>query len=254
MMLPYEADVAMQRYPWANVLLITATCFISLAAIADSNVFDKLALGQRHIPKYVLDFPILNDVPNHTRHYPVTYQSSGYFTYGFVHGGIVHLAGNMLFLFVFGNAVNAKIGHIRYLVIYFLLLAASAAIQVRYIPIPLRICGASGAIYGIMGMFIVLYPRNEITCFWFSFYRMSEHSGTFEISSIWIVLYWVAFDVLMLKLELAGNVGIHAHLAGFTIGVLITIAAILMRLIKSDDCEENLLEAVGLMGQWQEVK
>lgn len=243
----------MPRYPWANVLLIGVTCIVSLVAIADSGVFDSLALGQRHVPQELIDFPILKTLPEYTRITPVHYQTAGYFTYGFVHGGILHLAGNMLFLFVFGNAVNAKIGHIRYLILYLLLQAISAAVQIRFIDFPLRICGASGAIYGIMGMFIVLYPRNDISCAWFVFYRLSEHFGSFEISSNWIVLYWVTCDVVMLKLELAGNVGVIAHLAGFTFGAGIAVAAIVARLIESEHNEENLLEVLGMHGRWQNV-
>ena len=210
----------MQRYPWANVALIGVTTIVSLIAIAMPDVFRDLACGPHSGP-------------------------AGYVTYGFVHAGFVHLIGNMLFLFVFGNAVNAKIGHVQYLALYLSLLAASVSVQLRYLETPAWICGASGAIYGIMGMFIVLYPRNEISCAWFVFYRLSEHLGSFDISSIWIVLYWVTCDVVMLKLELAGNVGVHAHLAGFTFGAAIAIVAILMRLIESDRYEENLLEVLG---------
>ncbi len=254
MLIPYEAAVPMRRYPWANITLIAITTIVSLIAIADRNIFNELTLGQLQVPQFVKDFPILKTLPDHPRDYPVTYKAAGYLTYGFVHGGIMHLVGNMIFLFVFGNAVNAKIGHLRYLLLFAALLAASGAVQVRMMEVVLPICGASGAIYGIMGMFIVLYPRNEISCAWFAFYRLTEHLGSFEIASIWIVLYWVLCDVVMLKLDLAGNIGVHAHLAGFTFGAAMAILAVLVRLIKSDDYEENLLEVFGMSQQWQKVE
>ncbi len=228
MFIPYEAAVPMQRYPWTNFVLIGITAIVSLIALADEGILRDLAATQQSGP-------------------------TTFITYGFVHAGIMHLIGNMLFLYVFGNAVNTKIGHAQYLVLYLVMLAASVGVQLRFLSTPVSIVGASGAIYGVMGMFIVLYPRNEISCCWFVFYRMSSHFGSFEVSSIWIVLYWVLCDVAMLKLDLAGNVGVHAHLAGFAFGAAAAIAATLVRLIGSDECEENLLESVGLMGQWQEV-
>ncbi len=237
LLLPYQACVSMPRYPWANLGLIAVTSIISIVAIHQPQTQRKLMLGQRDAPQIRYDYALLEDTPVQRHHYPVEYEAGGYITYGFVHVGYVHLIGNMLFLFVFGNAVNAKLGHVRYLGLYILLLMASGAAQVRFIDVPMPIAGASGAIYGLMGLFIVFYPRNDISCFWFAFYRLSEHAGWFEISSIWIVLYWVICDAVLLALDLAGNIGIHAHLAGFITGAVIGIACLLTRWVESDECE-----------------
>jgi len=234
----------MQRYPWANFALIAVTTIVSLFAIWQPDLLEDLALGNRQIPQFVRDsYPdIASLVPNWRAGLDVEFRAAGYITHGFVHAGYMHLIGNMVFLFVFGNAVNAKIGHLQYIALYLAAVVLAGAVQVHLVPMPT--VGASGAIYGVLGLFIILYPRNDISCAWFSFYRLHEHVGTFDIASFWIVLYWVSFDVLMLKLGLAGNVGIYAHLSGFAMGAGIGLLLILTGLVKSDRCEQNLIEVL----------
>ena len=88
----------------------------------------------------------------------------GLFGYMWLHGGILHLLGNMLFLWIFGNAVCAKIGNLRYIPAY-LGLGIVAGIS-HLIFTGGSSLGASGAINGIVGMFLVFFPQNEITCYW----------------------------------------------------------------------------------------
>ncbi len=242
MLIPYQATVPMQRYPWANLALIALTVIVSLVAIWQPQFQQDLMLGQRQIPQCFRNLPpaVSSLLRDHHSSFPVEFRTLGYVTHGFVHAGYIHLIGNMLFLFVFGNAVNAKLGHLQYVALYLLIMAAAAMVQVHNVPLPS--VGASGAIYGVLGLFIIFYPRNDISCTWFAFYRLHEHVGTFEVSSIWIVLYWVTFDVLILKLDLAGNVGVYAHLTGFAVGAGIGLLLVLTGLIQSDRYEQNLVE------------
>lgn len=108
-----------------------------------------------------------------------------------LHGGVIHLLGNMLFLWIFGNAVCAKIGNIRYLPIY-LGLGVIAGIS-HLIFVGGSVVGASGAIYGIVGMYLVFFPENEITCYLVFFFPLliRPYIKEFCMSSIWIILFWV---------------------------------------------------------------
>src|SRR5690606_4238592 len=92
---------------------------------------------------------------------------SGMFGHVFLHGGLLHLFGNMLFLWAFGNAVCAKVGNFRYAALFFVLAFASAAVHNLFDGHPA--IGASGAINGVVGLFLVYFPRNDIRCFWWFF-------------------------------------------------------------------------------------
>lgn len=244
MILPYQSSVPMERFPWANIGLIALTVVVSVAGFVDSRVIERLALGERDIPAFVRDLPAYPAIAQRFNDAPVVFHPHGYFTHGLVHGGVIHLAGNMLFLFVFGNAVNAKLGHVRYLLAYAVMLVGAAAVHVWFVGAPA--VGASGAIYGVLGMFIVFFPRNDVSCFWFAFYRLREHFGTFDVSAIWIVLYWVGVNIVLMTLDLAGDVGVEAHLGGFACGLAAGLLLVILHVVQSTAWEENLVELLRL--------
>jgi membrane associated rhomboid family serine protease len=139
------------------------------------------------------------------------------FTSMFMHGGFGHLASNMLFLWIFGDNVEDAIGHVRYLVFYLSCGVCAAAAQVLTNPAsPIAMVGASGAIAGVLGAYLVLYPRAPITVFVF----------LFPISlPAWVVIGgWFALQVWgarPLGLDsVAGGVAVYAHIGGFLAGVL----------------------------------
>jgi membrane associated rhomboid family serine protease len=156
-----------------------------------------------------------------------------------LHGGLVHLFGNMLFLWIFGNAVCAKIGNIRYLPIY-LGLGVIAGIS-HLIFAGGNALGASGAIYGIVGMYLVFFPENEITCYLiipFLFVR------EICLSSIWMILFWVAFDVWG-AMSGGGGVAYFAHLGGFAAGFVLAIVMLKYRLVVMEEgYEKSLLQLI----------
>ena len=108
MILPYEADVPFDREPWANYIVLAVTVAVSLSCLVEPRLEESLALGQRDVPDFLRDQPPLLVESTILKTYPIRFEWHDYFTYGFVHGGIIHLAGNMLFLFAFGNAVRLE--------------------------------------------------------------------------------------------------------------------------------------------------
>jgi rhomboid family protein len=139
----------------------------------------------------------------------------------FLHGGWLHLIGNMWFLWVFGNNVEDSMGHFRYVVFYLICGLTAAATQVVVSPsstIPM--VGASGAISGIMGAYIVLYPRVRV--------HMLVFLGFF-ITTIavpaWVMLgYWFLLQIVGGLPSLAresGGVAFWAHTGGFVAGMVL---------------------------------
>jgi membrane associated rhomboid family serine protease len=144
----------------------------------------------------------------------------------FMHGGMQHLAGNMLFLYIFGDNVEDALGHGRYLAFYLLAGLAAASAQIGIDPestIPM--VGASGAIGGVLGAYLVLYPRapvlviNPVFPLWFLI-------GALLVFPAWLVVgEWFLWNVLRalgsLGAPASGGVAFFAHLGGFVLGLLL---------------------------------
>ena len=141
----------------------------------------------------------------------------------FLHGGWMHLIGNMWFLWIFGNNVEDAMGHGRFVVFYLLCGLAAAALQVAAAPAAgIPMVGASGAIGGVMGAYVVLYPRvNVHMLFWFGFYVT-----TFAIPAFWMLGYWVLVQMIGGFSALGaqgGGVAFWAHIGGFAAGALLVL-------------------------------
>jgi membrane associated rhomboid family serine protease len=161
----------------------------------------------------------------------------GLFGHIWLHGGILHLLGNMLFLWIFGNAVCAKIGNLRYIPIYLGLGLIAALTQI--IITGGKTVGASGAINGIVGMYLVFFPMNDITCYYF----ISIYPREFTLSSIWMILFWLVFDIWGAASG-GGTVAYFAHLGGFAGGFVIAISMLKLKLITMERYEQSLLQVI----------
>jgi len=137
----------------------------------------------------------------------------------FLHGGFFHLAGNMLFLFVFGRAVNSWLGTLRFLALYLLLgFIASLGHALFSGDNFAGLVGASGAISGVMGLALALFPKHNVRILYWLRYR----AGTFEIAAFWALIFWFGWDLIQLLLlspEGGGGVAFMAHIMGFIAGV-----------------------------------
>lgn len=143
----------------------------------------------------------------------------------FLHGGWLHIAGNMLFLWVFGDNVEDTMGHARYLLFYLLTGIAAGLAQVLIDPgssIPL--VGASGAISGVLGAYIVLFPRGRIrTLVVLGFFVTVVLIPAWVQIGIWIALqFFNGFASLGVRTEeTGGGVAYWAHIGGFVAGALL---------------------------------
>jgi membrane associated rhomboid family serine protease len=143
----------------------------------------------------------------------------------FLHGGWMHIVGNALFLWVFGNNVEDVVGRGRFLAFYLICGLVAAATHVVMNPqSPVPTVGASGAVSGVMGAYLVLFPRVRVRMlFWFLIIIR-----VIPLPAWLVLLYWFALqllsglpELLSPNPELAGGVAVWAHVGGFLAGVLL---------------------------------
>jgi membrane associated rhomboid family serine protease len=141
----------------------------------------------------------------------------------FLHGGVLHIAGNMLFLWIFGNNVEDRLGRLGFLIFYMLGGLAAMALQVAFDPnSAVPNVGASGAIAGILGSYLVLFPRARIhTLVIFFFITWLELPATVVLIG-WFVLQLFAGVGEMGRALGSGGVAYWAHVGGFVFGLVIT--------------------------------
>lgn len=150
----------------------------------------------------------------------------------FLHGDIFHLLGNMLFLWIFGNAICAAVGNISYGFLYLFLGIIAAVFHLSADAHPA--IGASGAINGVVGMSLVLFPKNKLHCWYWFFIPIIWlwRSGRFRISVYWMVLYWLVFDIIG-SIGSPDGIAHWAHLGGLIGGILIASCALKFKLVES---------------------
>jgi len=136
----------------------------------------------------------------------------------FLHAGFWHLAGNMLFLWVYGDNVEDATGHVRFIFFYLLCGAAAAMAQAAAdIHAAIPMIGASGAISGVLGAYLILHPGARILVMTFFFL-------TFHVRAIWLIGFWIAYQVVLGLLD-DGKAGVAwwAHVGGFVAGVVLIL-------------------------------
>lgn len=213
MIIPYEVDVPSDRRPFANWLLIGSIIVTFCLQFTTPPETWKI---------YILE----------------GFSFRGIFGHMWLHGGLLHIIGNLIFLWIFGNAVCSKIGNIAYFPIY-VVLGFFAAVAFLVLNEGAAI-GASGAINGIVGMYLVFFPLNDISCLWILY-----GVGQFTLSSYWMIGLWFVYDISGL-VRGGGGVAYSAHVGGFVAGVAIAVAMLLTGLIKMESCERSLLSLLGI--------
>ncbi len=144
-------------------------------------------------------------------------------SYQFLHASLMHLVGNMIFLFIFGNGVEDRLGKLGYVLFY--LAGGVLAGLGHYLTSASPVLGASGAVAAVTGAYLALFPLSNVTIvYWFWIV------GAFEVSSMVLILFRVGQDALFHVLGV-GNVAYVAHLAGYAFGFTIGMALLVGRLL-----------------------
>lgn len=216
MFLPIATDTSVRRTPWVNYGLIGLNVFILIV----QQLFGGGAGRETAVAAVISQGVLQGDEPR-------LFQ---FFTYQFLHADLFHLGGNMLFLWLFGSAVNAKMGHVPYLLFY---LAGGQAAAIGFlINHDNPMVGASGAIAAVTTAYLALFPRSRITVLYWWFFI-----GTFELPSmIMIVFKMIIWDNILAPQFGGGlsNVAFDAHLAGYAFGLVSTCCLLLIGALPRD--------------------
>jgi membrane associated rhomboid family serine protease len=155
----------------------------------------------------------------------ITDQSSWHalFTSMFMHGGWMHVIGNMWFMWIFGNNVEDSMGHLRFALFYLLCGLAAAVLQIATNPASaVPMVGASGAIGGVMGAYVLLYPRVHVHLL----LVLGFYVTTVAVPAIFMLGYWFLLQLLGGLTSLGaegGGVAFWAHVGGFAAGVVLVL-------------------------------
>jgi membrane associated rhomboid family serine protease len=216
MFIPLKDINPARSYPYVNITLIAANVAV---------FFYELSLQFSMAPKaYAAFLTTYSTVPARLPSFFAghsTFQMAFFpiVTSMFLHSGFLHLAGNMLFLWIFGDNVEDFFGHIPYLFFYFVCGIGAGLAHILfnlYSHVPAL--GASGAISGVMGAYILLYPRARILTLVFVF--------LLPIPAVFVLGEWFLGQFLagmnVLGGGASGGVAVMAHIGGFLLGMLIT--------------------------------
>jgi membrane associated rhomboid family serine protease len=217
--LPIKDNVPTRTFPYVTVALIAANVAIWLWEF-NSGVNDEV-LRYGYYPCTV-EGPCVQPA-SLVPHLP---WYEGVFSSMFLHGGWLHIAGNMLFLWIFGNNVEDSLGHLRFLVWYFVAGIAATAAQTAVTlafandaGASIPNVGASGAIAGVLGAYFVLLPRASVlTAFIIVFFVFLR-----EIPAVWFLGVWILFQLYdggfeLLHPQSGGGTAFFAHIGGFVFG------------------------------------
>jgi len=141
------------------------------------------------------------------------------FTSMFLHGGFAHLLGNMWFLWIFGDNVESALGHVRYLIFYFLCGIGAAVAQTTInLDSTIPMVGASGAISGVLAAYMIQYPKARVHVFMFLFIFFT----TFHVPAFVVIGFWFLEQLTnglgSIGLDISGGVAWFAHIGGFIAG------------------------------------
>jgi membrane associated rhomboid family serine protease len=208
-MIPIRDQIKTRRAPIINYLLIAANVVAFLLQMSAGANQEALISEFALIPRSFTDGISLGDIQD-------------IFTSMFMHAGLVHLFGNMLYLWIFGDNVEDAMGHFNYLVFYLLGGVAASAAHIFVNPSSqLPTVGASGAIGAVLGAYLVLYPQSRVATFIpLGFFYTLRLLPAAIVLFMWFILQLFS-GVLSLGMEDIGGTAFWAHIGGFVFGVVI---------------------------------
>jgi len=205
-MIPIHDSQRSQTTPWVTSLLIAVNVFLFLYQIT-------------------LDPFTRNEFVHQFGFVPARFAAESLLTSMFLHGGWMHLIGNMIFLWVFGDNVEDILGHARYLLFYLICGVAAALLQFAINPesrVPM--VGASGAIFGVMGAYAIKFPHARISMIgWFIILFTFEAPAWLVMVYFFGVNFFSGLGAIADVMNERGGTAFFAHLGGFVAGAILIL-------------------------------
>jgi membrane associated rhomboid family serine protease len=213
-MIPLRDTTKSPGFPYVNAALIVTNALIFLYGYSLGGYMDLFIFRYGLIPANVFSSAPHSELAD--RLYP-------FLTSMFLHGGWLHLIGNMLFLYIFGDNVEGRMGHFRYLVFYIVCGLIAALFQfVTNIHSVIPMVGASGAISGVLGAYMTFYPRSRIlTLVPIFFFIQFIHIPAAVFIFIWFIMQFLSGLGTLNAPKESGGIAFWAHIGGFVAGLLL---------------------------------
>ena len=210
-MIPYKDDNPTHRFPYVTIGIIISNILIFLLEIISPPGMEKTVYAYGAVPQYILTFEKFQPI-----HPALTV-----FTAMFMHGGVFHLGGNMLYLWIFGNNIEDKLGHLRFIIFYIFCGITAAYSHALIDPHSLTpMIGASGAISGILGAYLLLFPRAGVyTLIFLGFFVQVVKIPALIVIGFWAIVQFIN-GLVSTGLVKQGGGARFAHIGGFLIGLL----------------------------------
>ena len=216
-MIPIRDTIPSRTYPFINILIIIINVLVFLYQLSLGSKLDKFIFSFGIIP--VKFYYILYNQPYNIFQILVPLISSI-----FLHGGWIHIIGNMLYLWIFGDNVEDRMGHFRYLVFYITCGIAASFTHLYFNPASgVPTIGASGAIAGVMGAYFILFPRSRVITLVPIFFFLQ----VIEIPAFFFLGFWFLMQFFSGSLSLSasgqniGGIAWWAHIGGFVCGIIL---------------------------------
>lgn len=211
-MIPLRDNIPSSTYPFVTVALLSINVAVFLY---------QITLGLEGVELFIYKTAAIPfEITSRTDIGPSAYVPLPYtlFTAMFVHGGLLHIAGNMLFLWIFGDNVEDRFGHVLFLLFY---LAAGVAASLAHIALDpestMPMVGASGAIAGVLGAYFLLFPKAQVN----TLVILPLFISMARLPAILFLGFWFIFQVINSGFSSAnGGVAWFAHIGGFVAGIL----------------------------------
>jgi membrane associated rhomboid family serine protease len=209
-----------RTFPWVmlTLLVLNVLAFVFELGVGDTTSLDNLFLAAGIVPVEFTRGVLVGPSP------PLGMPWTTLFTSMFLHGGLLHIASNMLYLFIFGDNVEDGLGHLRFLIFYFLCgLAAGITHILANAGSSLPSIGASGAIAGVLAAYLVLFPHAQVRTLIFlgPFILVPRIAAAFLIIFWFITQFISSITSLGAPTESSGGVAVWAHVGGFVAGLIL---------------------------------
>ena len=212
---PFADENPTNKKPVVSWLIILSCSFIFLNQIFEPiYVTEKTFLSFGMIPAILFGH---SELSSSLRIIP---PALSIFTSMFLHGGWMHIIGNMTYLYIFGDNIEERLGKLKFIIFYLVTGIVAAFSQALIDPTStVPMIGASGAIAGVLGGYLVLYPKAKIKVFfWFIIFVKIIKIRAFIVLGGWIIIQFISFSGSDLN---SGGVAYAAHIGGFMSGVLL---------------------------------
>jgi membrane associated rhomboid family serine protease len=217
-MIPIRDANPSRSFPIMTIALIIINVLIFLFEVSSHRNLDVLFNKFALIPDKYFSLAARGNFNFIERFYP-------FITSQFLHGGWLHVIGNMWFLWIFGDNIEDRLGHLKYILFYLLCGVAAGFAHVYTNPSSaVPTVGASGAIAGVMGAYTILYPRAKVlTLFIFFFIIRFIEVPAFLFLGVWFLIQFLSGAATMATSGANAGIAWFAHIGGFVVGIILIL-------------------------------